>query len=229
VSSQLELLRELAGADEAKRAALAALDGLLERTTGLRARADGAAAVLAAAAAERERLAHEVGEAERTVEARAASLREAEAELAEAERRGDRERVLAARRSEVRARDALTMAERQLAATREAQDAHEQAVAGAERDAPRIEDEARQLAAELGVAPRVPAQAAAPPDPGLAGVQAWTTGARAALVVARSGVTSERETLIRQANELASLLLGEPQAATSAAAAARRVERAVAG
>lgn len=227
MSSQLELLRELAGADEGKRAALATLDALLACTAELRARADGVSAVLTAAPAERERLARELAEAEGLAETRAASLREAETELADAERRRDRERLLAARRLEVRARDALATAERQLASAREAHEAHERALVSAEADAPRVEAEAGRLAHELGAAPRVPAQAAEPPEPGLAGVQAWTTSARAALVVARSGVASERETLIRQANELASVLLGEPQVATSAALVAERVERTV--
>ena len=84
------------------------------------------------------------------------------------------------------------------------------------------------MARELAGAPRVPAHAVQPPAPGLDGVRAWATGARAALVVARSGVTSEREALIRQATELASLVLGEPQVATSAAAAADRVEQSLA-
>jgi chromosome segregation ATPase len=225
VTRTLDLLHELAGADEAHRATQATLDELATRSADLRARAEWASGVLAAAPSERERLAREVAEAEARREERAETLAAAEAELAEAEGRRDRERLLAARRFEVRARDALAVAGKHAAAAREAQSDHERQVASAEHDATKVEAEAAELARELGAAPRVPAQAAQPPGPGLAGVLAWATGARAALVVARSGITSERETLTRQANEIASLLLGEPQAAMSAAVAAQHVER----
>jgi hypothetical protein len=120
------------------------------------------------------------------------------------------------------------MAEKHLAAARDALSAHERAVESAELEAPEAEQAAARLALELAGAPRVPADTVHPPEPGLDGVRAWATGARAVLVVARGGVTSEREALIRQATELASLLLGEPQVATSAAAAADRVERSLA-
>jgi hypothetical protein len=228
VTEALELLRELADADEAHRATLAELDALLARETELRARADHLSAFLAAAPGERQRLAQEAADAEAAVEQRARSLAEAEAELAEAERRRDRERLLAARRFQVRAADASAMAEKHLAAARDALSAHERAVESAEFEAPELEQAAARLAVELAGAPRVPADAAHPPEPGLDGVRAWATGARAVLVVARGGVTSERDALIRQATELASLLLGEPQVATSAAAAADRVERSLA-
>jgi chromosome segregation ATPase len=225
VTRTLDLLHELAGADEAHRATQATLDELAARAAALRARAEWASGVLAAAPSERERLAREVAEAEARFEERAAALAAAEAELAEAEGRRDRELLLAARRFEVRARDTLAVAAKHVAAAREALSDHERQVAGAEHDIPQVEAEAAELARELGAAPWVPAQATQSPGPGLAGVLAWATGVRAALVVARSGVTSERETLTRQANEIASLVLGEPQAAMSAALAAQRVER----
>ena len=228
MTGALELLHELADADEAHRATLAELEGLLGRTTELGARADRLSAFLASAPGERQRLAQEVSDAEAGVEERARSLAEAEAELAEAERRRDRERLLAARRFQVRAADASAMAEKHLAAARDALSAHERAVESAELEGPEVEQAAARLALELAGAPRVPADAVNRPGPGLDGVRAWATGARAALVVARSGVTSEREALIRQASELASLLLGEPQVATSAAAAADRVEQSLA-
>ncbi len=146
MTQALELLRELADADEAHRATLARLDGLLARATELRARADRLSAFLAAAPGERQRLAQEVSDAEAGVEERARSLAEAEAELAEAERRRDRERLLAARRFQVRAADASAMAEKHLAAAREALSAHERAVESAELEAPEVE----QAAASAG-------------------------------------------------------------------------------
>jgi hypothetical protein len=228
VTEALELLRELAGADEAHRTALQRLDGLLARAGELRERADRVSAFLAAAPGEQRRLVEEVAGAEAVVEERARSLAEAEAELAEAERRRDRERLLAARRFHVRAADGLAMADRHLVAAREASSAHERAVENAELEAGDLEQVAARLADELAATPRIPAPAVRPPEPGLEAVRAWATGSRAALVVARSGVAAERDGLIRQASELASVLLGEPQVATSVAAAAERVERSLA-
>jgi hypothetical protein len=48
---------------------------------------------------------------------------------------------------------------------------------------------------------------------------------RAALLVARSQVAVERDALVRQANELASNVVGEPVAAMSAAGAADLLRR----
>jgi hypothetical protein len=227
VTGGLDLLDELAAADEAHGRTLGMLDDLLSAVAELRARADRVAAVLTAAPAERERLAGQIAQAEEDVSDRKVALAEAETELAEAERRRDRERLLAAQRFHTRALDALAMAEKHLASAREGGLAHESAVEAAETAIPAVEEDAARLGGELARAPRIAAHAAGPPGGGLDGVQAWTTGARAALVVARSAVRAERDALIRQANELASVMLGEPQVATSVAAVARRVERSV--
>jgi hypothetical protein len=49
--------------------------------------------------------------------------------------------------------------------------------------------------------------------------------AGAALFVARGSVAAERDAVIRQANELASAMLGEPVAAGSVAVVRRQLER----
>jgi hypothetical protein len=51
--------------------------------------------------------------------------------------------------------------------------------------------------------------------------------ARASLFVARGQVAAEREAVIRQANELGAVALGEPLTSASAAVVTRRVERAL--
>jgi hypothetical protein len=223
VTSGLELLDELAAADEAHGRALGNLDELLSAIAELRARADSVSEVISSAPAERQRLAGQVAQAEEELSERAQALAEAEAELAEAERRRDRERLLAAQRFHTRARDAVGMAEKHLASAQEGRLAHQRAVEAAETAIPAVEEDAARLGGELARAPRIAAHAVGPPGGGLDGVQAWTTGARAALVVARSAVRAERDALVRQANELASVMLGEPQVATSVAAVARRV------
>jgi hypothetical protein len=72
--------------------------------------------------------------------------------------------------------------------------------------------------------PALAAASGTPPTEDLAAVARWATDARAALFVARGQLAAQREQLIRQANELAAAVLGEPVTAWSAAAAARRVE-----
>jgi chromosome segregation ATPase len=224
---RLALLRELVRADEAHRATLAELDELARRTAAVRKRADGLAAFLAAAPEERERVEKALEQAEGEIEERRAALAAAEAELAAAEAREDEERLAAARRSVVRAKDALSIAEKRAAASRVEQAELERRVAAAEREAPEVEGLAAELAGSLRGRPRVAEDAGRSPAPGLAGVSEWASGARAALLVARAGVAAEREAMIRQANELGSAILGEPLAAESADAVARRIERAL--
>ena len=48
-----------------------------------------------------------------------------------------------------------------------------------------------------------------PPRPGLAGALDWTSRARAAVFVVRSGLEQERERIVREAEELGVALLGE--------------------
>ena len=67
---------------------------------------------------------------------------------------------------------------------------------------------------------------AAPPDDAApADLATWATEARAALFVARGRLAAERDAVIRQANELAALVLGEPLSVQSAGLVARRVEQ----
>jgi hypothetical protein len=223
---RLAHLRELVRADEAHSSALAELDELARRTAALRDRAEELSQLLAAAPAERERLVAEVEEGEREVRRQAAVLAEAERELAAAEAGRDRERLAAARRFVVRAKDALAMAEKRLAGSRAEREALEARIEAAEREVPVVEADAVGLAGSFAERPRFSGRA---PEPELAGVCAWASEARAALLVARGGVAAEREAVIRQANELASAILGEPLVATSAAVIARRVEQALRG
>src|SRR5262245_15524668 len=227
--SERELLAELARADAACAATRSELDALLRETLDLRTRADEIASMLAAAPAERTRLFEALAAAEAEEKERAEALAAAEAELAAVERKRDSERTAAARRSRDRAQDDLTTAERRVASCRAAGEEHRRAVEAAELEVPEVEAHAADLAGRLRGRPRLAPQAGQAPAPGLAGVSEWAGGVRAALVVARSGVAAEQELVIRQANELASTLLGEAQAATSVAVVARRVERALGG
>ena len=63
-----------------------------------------------------------------------------------------------------------------------------------------------------------------PPGPGIEGVLEWAARAHAAVFVARSGLETERERVVREANELAASVLGEPLYATSVALVRQRLE-----
>ena len=82
------------------------------------------------------------------------------------------------------------------------------------------------VAESLRGRPRLAEAAGHAPGPGLVGVIEWASGARAALFVARTAVATEREALIRQANELGSVILGEPLYAASPMVVAATVESA---
>jgi hypothetical protein len=117
------------------------------------------------------------------------------------------------------------MAERRLQDTAAASEALQNEAAQVEREAAGLEERARQLAGALRERPRLAREAGEPPAAGLAGVSEWGSRAWAALFVARGSLMGEREAVIRQANELGSLVLGEPLTAAGAALVARRVEQ----
>jgi chromosome segregation ATPase len=223
----LVILRELVQEDEGRSVVLAALDRLLDETAAVRERTERLRALFLEAPSERARIDGEIDAAELEVHQRSAAVAEAEAELAAAEAKADEERIAAANRFLVRARDALAVAEKRATAFRSEASELERRLADAEREVPQIESRAVELANSLRDRPRLAQEAACEPPPGLAGVAEWTSSARAALVVARSGVAAEQEAVIRQANELGSVILGEPLVASSAAVVARRVEQAL--
>lgn len=224
----LDTLAQLAAAEREYASLASLLDEHLRSVGAVRGRAEEAAAVLMSADEQRARLGAALAEAEREADERRRTLEHAEAEFEAAAGKRDEERRKAAERFVVRARDALAMAERQVALAREALTRHEERVDAAERAVPEIEVEAARLARALAGLPRLAPHAAALPRLGLDGVGEWARTAYAALTVARSSVSNERDALIRQANELGSVALGEPLAASSAAVVHQRVE-AVAG
>jgi hypothetical protein len=221
---QLELLVELQRADSRCAVALAELDELIGETAAVRERADAVGELLASGPEERARVTASVAEAEEEADERRRALGQAEAELSAAEAGDDEERLAAARRFHVRARDAAAVADKRLAARRLEERELGVRLETAEQEAPRIEQRARQLGAALRGRPRLAAEAGRDPRPGLRGVAEWASAARAALLVARAEFAIERDGVLRQANELGSVLVGEPLAASSAAAVVRRVE-----
>jgi hypothetical protein len=172
-----------------------------------------------AAAARAEEEARAAAEERRVAAALAAQ------ELRAAEAAGDDERLAAARRFDVRARDSVGTAERLRREAEEHAARLEAQADAADEEAKELARRAGELAGALAERPRLAADAGAPPEESLPGIAEWGTRARAALLVSRGQLAAERDAVIRQANELGALVLGEPLTATSAAGVVRRVER----
>jgi hypothetical protein len=223
--SRLALVRELERADEEAAVDLEELDALHAETEAVRKRALELLAFREGLPAEREDRARELAAAERGLEEARTVAARAAADLEEAERGGDDERLAAARRFEVRARDTVSVAERRAREAREGSERLETEAGEAEREAAALEHRAGELAAALDGRARVGSQAGALAEPGLDGVVAWGSRARAALLVARSQLAAEREAVIRQANEIGSVVLGEPLTAAPPSVVVRRVEK----
>jgi chromosome segregation ATPase len=222
----LELARGLEAADEAVAASIAEVDELQHDTELLRRRGHELEAVRAELPAAREAAAAALGELAREVERRDTEAERAEAALARANESGREDAVAEARRSLTRARDLAASARRRVERAREEERELERRAAEAEREAVELDGLAREIAGRLASVGRGSAHAAQPPEPGLESALAWADRARAALLVVRSGLDTERERLVRQANELAASALGEPYAATSVSGVRERLERA---
>jgi hypothetical protein len=223
--ARLALVRELERADAEVAAVLSELDELYAAVEAVGARAVQLEAFLtelpverAAATAAVEETARALREAEETAGAAAAQLQEAEAG-------GTAERIATARRFAVRAQDAASTAARLAAEADAAASRLEKRAEAAEEESSALQTRARELAVALGGRARLAADVGSGPAAGLEGVSEWAGKARAALLVARTALSAERDTVIRQANELAALVLGEPLGAAGTAVVARRLER----
>ena len=196
-------------------------------TAALRERALALEVFLRELPARRDAAAGALGEAETDLEVKRREVARADSELTAAERGRDAEVLAAARRAVVRARDAAAMAEKKRERAQDTIEGLERQAGAIDEDVPRLTERADLLAERAGRIRRLSQGSAEPPEPGLDGTISWCGRALAALLVARSGLESEREGLVRQANELAASVLGEPLAATSALGARQRLEAAL--
>jgi chromosome segregation ATPase len=210
-AAELEFLRERDRelADEASR-----LRDVELAVAAIRRRVWMIAAELDAAPAELEGLRAAADEAAEELERRRSVAEAAEREL---ESPHDDETWERLERAATRAR------ERERAAL----DRFEHATAAAEQ----LEGDAAELPAELaalelearGLAEAVPELGE--PDPGPAGLIAWASHARAELFVEVGQLDRQRDNVIREVNELASMLLGEPTYGSTVAQAVALVEQ----
>jgi chromosome segregation ATPase len=220
----VRLARELEERDERLAAAIAEVDELQRTVAEVRERARGLEAFLEQLPDAREAAADALRDADHELRVKASEWAEAGDELERAEQSGDEERVAAARRALVRARDAQTSAERKLDRARESLAELERGAEAARVEVPALEGRAQELAARLAELHRISHAATVAPAPGLGGTIAWGDRARAALFVVRGGLDAERERVVREANELAASALGEP-VATSVSLVRERLER----
>ena len=222
---RLAILEDLERAEEEVAAELAEIDELYAAFEQVRLGAHDLGDFLERLPEAREAAAREIEEAARALDEAQAAFRKAEQELAAAEKGEDKERLAAARRFLIRTRDALHLAERRARAAEDRAAELEAAAIAAEQHAKELSTRSRELAQVLGRRPRVAVKTVIPPDAVPAQVAEWGTQVRAALLVARSQVAAEREALVRQANELASNVVGEPVAVMSTAGAADLLRR----
>jgi hypothetical protein len=218
----LAYVRDLERRDQAIAAALETLGSLRGRTRALGAEAARLAAVLKQLPREQAAAASAIERGEVAVERRRDELAEAEEAAAHARRdREGRERAVEL------ARAVLLRAEEELVSARGRAEALAGAQTTAEREAAAVVAAAAAVARELEDAPRLSSRVPAPPEAGLAGVTDWASRADGALLLARSGLDDEREAVVREATELAAVVLGEPAAPAGVHRIRERVEAAI--
>jgi hypothetical protein len=197
VSGPLDLARELEAEDSQLAREIEATAELQRRAAATGEQASGLQAFASALPVERERLAVEVRETEEELAARRAELDRAEAALAEED---DPE----ARRAVVRARDLLGLSRHRLERLRVERDELEARAAA-------LPGEVEGLAGEAaGVTEALAHPPVTAPPPDLAALVDWASRAHAALLLRRSSLDARRDWVVREANELAALVLGDP-------------------
>jgi hypothetical protein len=194
-------------ADESER-----LRRLDEDVALVRERAEATERFFALEHVEADRLSAAEAEAREQAERRSAELAEAENELAEAG--SDDERAVAELRV-TRARDHVEVATHAAERAAEARAAFDLEGTRLLSELPDLEARASSLTTEI------PGAGAPGPD----GLVEWSSGAHAAIFVAQGQLDVRRERAIREANELATSLLGEPTYGSTAEQALARVER----
>jgi chromosome segregation ATPase len=207
----LEELRRLARRDRELEAEAASLRTLDAEVAAVRRSAEAITAFFSTYEAEEERRAADLQEARDELAQRQDELQQAERDAAAARDEAAREH---AEKAVVRARDHVAVAEARLAR------------AGAARD--ELEAAAAARPAELA-ALDARAHAVASVQPPAGDLSEWASRAHAELFVAVGQVDMQRERLIREANELASMLTGEATYGSTAAQALHAAESARTG
>jgi len=201
-------LRHLASRDSELAARAGELRRLDEEVAAIRTRTEEGDAFLAAYPDEEARRLSELAAGEQDLADRRRELREAEEALTRAADAEGRTHAEAARD---RAVDHVAVAQARV-------DRSESAVAELRRDAARVPTELSELHERAGSVPGI----TPPREP--SSLVDWASHAHAELFVASRQLDAQRERVIREANELASMLLGEPTYGATVAQALARAE-----
>ena len=223
MDSRLAFAVELEQRDATVAGRIDELAAISTEVEAIRARAAEIESLLEGVPTERAHLDQADAEAERDLALARAALTEAEAVFERARSDDARE---AARQRLARAAADVQAVEQQRVRLVARRRTLEHEVDGLEAEALELQLRARAAAASLERTSRV--SPTAPPEPGLSGLVDWGARAHAAVVVARGGLESERERVVREANELASSVLGEPLYTASVTLVRRRLEEALA-
>jgi chromosome segregation ATPase len=192
-------LRALAARDAELAAASARLAELDAEVAAIRRRAEEIQAFFARYPERDTRLRKAIEAARAELDARHRERAEAERAL---ERARDDEARTYAQHALDRANDHIAVAEASLARAEQEHAALEAEAAALTAEVPELERRARAVAEEV---PDVPE-----PGDGLPALVEWASHAHAALFVESRQLASQRELVIREANELGTALLGEP-------------------
>jgi chromosome segregation ATPase len=209
----IDELRRLADIDRELASAGARLRELDAASAAVRLRAEAIDAFFARYPDEETRLGSLVAAAQAELARRQAELSEASDLL---ERAKDEDARVHAMRAQERAVDHVAVATSTLERA-EAEHNELEADAGAlPSELPELEHRAQEIASEAADVPS--------PGGGLRELVDWSAHAHAELFVAARQLDAQREAVIREANELASMLLGEPTYGSTVAQVLARVE-----
>lgn len=225
----LALAVDLERRDAAAAAALEQLGGLARRADELGERATEVHAFLDAypgRLADLDRLAAEARDERAAADAELADADQAVAAAEKAGRRREEVRREAARRLARAEQNAADAAARVEWLATEA-DRLRAAEADALASVPELVEDARAVSRDVTSLPRVSASGREAPEGTLEALPDWAARVHAALFVVRSQLESERERVVREANELGTSVLGEQTAGASVSLVRRRLEEAL--
>jgi hypothetical protein len=208
----LEEVRRLAAIDAELAARTDGLRELGDEVEAIRARAEAGEAFFANYPEAEARRRAATAEARQGRARREAELAAAHGELGAA--RKDEERA-SAERAVRRAEDRLAVAEARVARAAEAESDLEQEAAALTAEIPGLETRAAVVSSRL---PDLPPAPSGPHE-----LVEWASRARATLFVIARQLDAQRDRVIREANELGSMLLGEPLYGSTTAQVERRI------
>jgi chromosome segregation ATPase len=217
----LEFARGLEARDRVFAGEIEQVEELRRRAAAVGERADVIRRFLEELPELRTGLEHQIVHLERELTERELARDEAEAALAQA----DEEDRAMARRTAVRARDAAAVTTRELEQARTQLVKLDVEAKELLEELERLQRDAEELTRGIHEAPEISRGTVPEPGDSAEALIEWASRARAALLLARSALETQRERVVREANELAAAALGDA-GATSVAGVVERLERA---